>query len=203
MKNKYFPDEEIELNDLYFVCYMIERVARHIHQKNKYVVNKIGKDGLYHLISLANVLHCENPDKVEDDWIKDYDLKDSDFDITKVDKELAEKIPTPLEMGEVYQRLINDTLDSKEDYVDGIIRVYNNEICDTIDNYNCSAFYEPSYVIARAYQSGGFQQEYLDWVRALWSIVDGKNFPSFFNQNVNYSVIPNNSTRDNLSRLSL
>ena len=23
------------------------------------------------------------------------------------------------------------------------------------DNYNCSAFYEPSYVIARAYQNGG------------------------------------------------
>lgn len=33
MKNKYFPDEEIEMNDLYFVCYMIERVARHIKQK--------------------------------------------------------------------------------------------------------------------------------------------------------------------------
>ncbi|XME03310.1 hypothetical protein QYZ88_003770 [Lachnospiraceae bacterium C1.1] len=156
MKNKYFPDEEIEVNDLYFVCYMIERVARHIHQKNKYVVNTIGKDGLYHLISVANVLHSENPTKVEDDWINDYGLKESDFDITDVDKELAEKIPTPLEMGEVYQRLINDTLDSKEDYVDGIIRVYNNEICDVIDNYNCSAFYEPSYVIARAYQSGGF-----------------------------------------------
>jgi hypothetical protein len=156
MKNKYFPDEEIELNDLYFVCYMIERVARHIHQRNKYVVNTIGKEGLYHLISVANVLHSENPAKVEADWIRDYDLKESDFDITDVDKDLAEKIPTPLEMGDVYKRLIRDTLDSKEDYVDGIMRVYNNELCNVIDNYNCSAFYEPSYVIARAYQSGGF-----------------------------------------------
>ena len=41
MKNKYFPDEEITMNDLYFVCYMIERVARHIKQKNKYVMNYI------------------------------------------------------------------------------------------------------------------------------------------------------------------
>ncbi|SFL50117.1 hypothetical protein SAMN05216390_13613 [Lachnospiraceae bacterium KH1T2] len=31
MRNKYFPDEEIELNDLYLMCDMIERVARHIH----------------------------------------------------------------------------------------------------------------------------------------------------------------------------
>ena len=156
MKNKYFPDEEIELNDLYFICYMIERVARHIHQRNRYVVNTIGKDGLYHLISVANVLHSENPLKVENDWITEYSLRDADFDITNVDKDLVDRIPTPLEMGEVYRRLINDTLSSNETYVDGIIRVYNNDICDVIDNYNCSAFYEPSYIIARAYQEGGF-----------------------------------------------
>ena len=59
-------------------------------------------------------------------------------------------------MGTVYCRLIVNTLSSKEDYVDGIIRVYNDDICEVIDNYNCSAFYEPSYVIARAYQNGGF-----------------------------------------------
>ena len=47
-------------------------------------------------------------------------------------------------------------LEANEDYIDGILRVYNNPICDVIDNYNCSAFYEPSYVIARAYQNGGF-----------------------------------------------
>ena len=94
--------------------------------------------------------------KVEADWIRDYKLEDSDYDITDVDRELAERIPTPLEMGDVYKRLINDTLGSKEDYVDGIIRVYNNDICNVTDNYNSSAFYEPSYVIARAYQDGGF-----------------------------------------------
>ncbi len=156
MKNIYFPDEEIEVNDLYFICYMIERVARHLHQKNRYVVNRIKKSEWYHLISCANVLHCENPLKVEADWIEEYHLKDGDFDITDIDKELASVVPSPLDMGEVYQRLIVDTLTEGEDYVDGIIRVYNNEICDTIDNYNCSAFYEPSYVIARAYQNGGF-----------------------------------------------
>lgn len=156
MKNKYFPKEDIKDDDLYFVCYMIERVARHVKQKNKYVVNAIGKDELYHLLSCANVLHCENPLKVEKDWINDYGLEKGDYDITKVDRSMAEIIPSALDMGAVYQRLIRDTVSSKENYVDGIIRVYNNEICDVIDNYNGSAFYEPSYVIARAYQNGGF-----------------------------------------------
>lgn len=156
MKNKYFPDEDIENNDLYFVCYMIERVARHIKQPNKYVVNAIGRDEMYHLLSCANVLHSENPLKVEADWIRDYHLSEGNYDVTAVDKELASIIPSPLDMGAVYQRLIRDTMTLKENFVDGIMRVYNNEICAVIDNYNCSAFYEPSYVIARAYQNGGF-----------------------------------------------
>ena len=149
MRNKYFPEEEIAEDDLYFMCYMIERVARSLHQRNRYVANTIGKDELFHLISCANVLHSENSQKVEDEWIENYKLVRSDFDITDVDQELAGIIPTPLEMGAVYQRLILDTSDGEEDYVEGILRVYNNEICDTIDNYNCSAFYE-------AYLNGGF-----------------------------------------------
>lgn len=33
MKNKYFEEEEITENDLYFICYMIERVARHLQSR--------------------------------------------------------------------------------------------------------------------------------------------------------------------------
>ena len=137
MTNRYFPDEEIKTNDLFFICYMIERVARKLHQRNRYVVNALGKDVLEHLISIANVLHCENPLQVEEDWIEEYQLKNGDYDIANVDEELAQIIPTPLEMGKVYQRLISDTMQPEEDYVDGIIRVYNDDICDIIDNYNC------------------------------------------------------------------
>ena len=156
MTNKYFPDEEIKTDDLFFICYMTERVARKLHQHNRYVVNSLGKDALEHLISVANVLHCENPLQVEEDWINEYRLEQGDFDIANVDKELAQKIPTPLEMGRVYQRLIVDTLQSQEDYIDGMIRVYNDEICESLDDYNCGAYYEPSYVIERAYIEGGF-----------------------------------------------
>ena len=156
MTNKFFSDEEVTENDLYFMCYMVERIARELHQRNKYVINTIGYDELVNKISVANVLHCENPLKVVDDWISEYGLKHGDFDITDVDRELAEIIPTATQMGKVYTRLILQTLDGAEDYVQGMIRVYNDPICEKIDNYNCSAFYEPSYVIARAYYEGGF-----------------------------------------------
>ena len=139
MTNIYFPDEEISRNDIFFVCYMIERVARRLHQRNRYVVNQIGRKSLEHLVSVANVLHAENPLAVEKDWIETYQLSEGTFHVDRVDPELVTKIPGP-----------------GESEVDGIIRVYNHEICDVIDNYNRSAYYEPSYVIARAYYEGGF-----------------------------------------------
>lgn len=156
MTNLFFPDEKIAQDDVYFMCYMVERVARKLHRHNNYVVNTIGKKELARLLSLANVLHCENPLKIENEWIEEYALKMGNFDIADVDKDLVDEIPTATQMGKVYKRLVLDTLLPNEDYVQAMIRVYNDSICETIDNYNCSAYYEPSYVIARAYCEGGF-----------------------------------------------
>ena len=139
MTNKFFPEEQISENDLYFLCYMVERVARKLHQKNKYVVNSIPKEEWERLFSLANVLHCDNPLKIEAEWIEEYKLTTGNFDITDVDLELVDKIPSETQMGKVYTRLILSTLQPEEDYIDGMIRVYNDEICNTIDNYNSSA----------------------------------------------------------------
>ena len=144
MTNKFFPEDQIRENDLYFLCYMIERVARKLHQRNKYIVNSIQKDEWERLISLANVLHCENPLKIEAEWIEEYSLEKGEFDITEVDPDLVNEIPSETQMGKVYTRLILSTLQPGEDYIDGMIRVYNDEICDMIDNYNSSAYYEPS-----------------------------------------------------------
>lgn len=156
MRNVFFPEEQITKNDLYFICYMVERIARRIKQKNAYVVNSIGEDELLRLLSLASVLHSENPEKVEDEWINEYELQKGTFDITDIDEDLVNEIPTATQMGKVYMRLILDTLLPEEDYVHAMLRVYNDTICEIIDNYNASAYYEPSYVIARAYKNGGF-----------------------------------------------
>lgn len=156
MKNVYFPDEEVTADDLYFVCYMVERVARQLKQPNKYVVNSIGRQGLREKLSLANVLHCENPDSVAHDWIEAYGLQQGEYDVTNVDAKYTDRIPTATQMGKVYCRLIIGTLQENEDYADGIVRVYNHPIAEIIDDYNSSAYYEPSYVLTRGYWAGGF-----------------------------------------------
>lgn len=109
MINKYF-DEPIVENDLFYICFLIEKVSRHLHQRNAYVVNKLGYDPLYHLISVANVLHCENSDQVVCDVIEEYELEQGNFYIEDVNRELCTNIPSELDMGKVYTRLIVDTL---------------------------------------------------------------------------------------------
>lgn len=156
MKNVFFPEDEISTDDLYFVCYMIERTARQLKQPNKYVANMMGHDELAKKLSLADVLHSENPLAVASDWIDEYGLQPGNFDVTQVDAELCPSIPTATQMGKVYKRLILNTMQSDEDYADAILRVYNNPICEVIDNYNTSAYYEPSPYIARCYYAGGF-----------------------------------------------
>lgn len=95
MKNVFFLDEDITANDLYFVCYMVECVARKLKQPNEYVVNTMGKHALQEKLSLANVLHCENPLSVIADWIVAYDLQSSTYDVTEIDIRFTDKIQQP------------------------------------------------------------------------------------------------------------
>lgn len=155
-KNIYFPDREITYDDLKFICYMIERTARRIKQPNAYVVEHLGKDELMRNLSLADVLHCENPDDVADRWIADYHLEDGTKDVLNVDKELTPTPPTAIQMGKVYARLIMSVLNSGDNVADKLSEVYHSPICEKLDNYNCSAYYEPSYFITRAYLQGNF-----------------------------------------------
>lgn len=155
MSNKYFPDEKIGFDELYFVCYMIERVARKLHQRNKYVVKKMGDEGLYHQLSVAQVSHCMNPEQVEDEWIRDYKMEAGGFDITNVDPHYTDKVPSPTQMGKVYARLIA-SVNHSDNMLKAIHQVYNSPICETIDDYNTSAYYEPSYVQTRALLNGMF-----------------------------------------------
>lgn len=155
MSNIYFPDEEITYNDLYFVCYMIERVARAIKQPNRYVVERLGKDGLARQLSIAGTNHSLNPEQVVSDWKVEYQLENGTTDVTCIDSRFTDTVPSATQMGKVYARLI-DTISQGQDLVQSIQKVYSSPICDVIDNYNSSAYYEPSYVQVRAYQNGFF-----------------------------------------------
>ena len=155
MSNIYFPDEKITFGDLYFVCYMIERVARSIKQPNRHVVERIGKDGLARQLSIADTNHCLNPEQVVNDWKEEYHLEDDTTDVTRVNSLYTDTVPSATQMGKVYARLI-ENISQGQDLIQSIQDVYASPICNIIDNYNSGAYYEPSYVQVRAYRNGAF-----------------------------------------------
>ena len=156
MKNVFFPDDEISTDDVFYICSLVERIARHLKQPNCYVLNCMGKQGLAEKLSLANVMHSENQQAVVARLTDEYRMQEGCYDVTNVNPDLVDRIPSEQDMGKVYMRLVLSTIYSWEDYADAILRIYNDKICRTIDNYNGSAYYEPSYYLTRCYYSGTF-----------------------------------------------
>ena len=76
LKNIYFPEEDIVEDDLFYICFMLEKVARFVKKPTSYIVKQIGEKNLYHLLSCAQALHCDNPEKVAREWVNDYAIQE-------------------------------------------------------------------------------------------------------------------------------
>ena len=115
--------EKKEYNDLFFVCSLIEYIARKTKNHRNVVVNAIGKEKLQHIYELADVYHSENIDKVADELIDSCLIELGVFD-NIADAKYA--LPTYWDIGKVYKRLIIE-LCNKQDKrpIETLIEVYN------------------------------------------------------------------------------
>lgn len=130
-------------NDLFYLCSLIEYIARKTYNTKKYIVNKICKDFLVKIYNLAEVYHSENIDKVSDEIINKCNIENGNY---KIDN-CKNRVPSYFEIGAVYERLIKQISGSKEDYIDNLIKVLTSWIITKIDNYDSSMYYEnPSYI---------------------------------------------------------
>ena len=93
---------------------------------------------------LAEVYHCENIEKVSDEFIKEANIEIGGYDPISNCKY---RIPTYWEIGKVYKRLIVMVNSNEDKYIDTLIEVLKSWIIVKIDNYNSSMYYEnPSYI---------------------------------------------------------
>ena len=130
-------------NDLFYLCSLIEYIARKTHNTKEYVVNKIGKDFLKKIYTLAEVYHSENIEKISDEIINKCNIGNGNYKI----ENCKNRVPSYFEIGAVYERLIKQISGSKEDYIDNLIKVLTSWIITKIDNYDSSMYYEnPSYI---------------------------------------------------------
>lgn len=132
-------------NDLFFTCSLIEYIARKTKNIRSEVVNKLGKVRISKIYDLADVYHCENIDKISDEFIEDADIVPGKFDNVA---DCGYAIPSYWDIGKVYKRLIKMVAaDEKIEIIDALIEVYNSFISPKIDDYNSSVYYEnPNYI---------------------------------------------------------
>ena len=131
-------------NDLFYTCSLIEYIARKTKNTKKVVVEKLGKENIEKIYNLAEVYHCENIEKVSDEFIEKADIKTGTYDNISNCKY---NVPTYWHVGKVYKRLIIMVNCEEEKYIDTLMEVLSSWIIEKIDNYNSSMYYEnPGYI---------------------------------------------------------
>ena len=141
-------------NDLFYTCSLIDYISRKTKNVRSYVVNKLGKERLEKIYDLADVYHCDNIERVCDDFIDDAKIEQGNFDNVA---DCGYSIPTYWDIGKVYKRLIKRVAEyekikqvaetEKVDVVEALMKVYNSFISPKIDDYNSSVYYEnPEYI---------------------------------------------------------
>lgn len=93
----------INKNDIFYVCSLIESVARSIRLKKKQIVDTIGQKRINYLYKYANVNHSLPIQQVTEEIMEQYNFneKSNDHDYKN----------SIWNMGKIYQRLIIDLSD--------------------------------------------------------------------------------------------
>ena len=137
-------------NALFYTCSLIEYIGRTKKITRRDVTDKLGKGTINRIYEYADVFHCEPIEKVSNEFIDEFHIKNGNFDNVG---ECRYRIPDYWDIGEVYERLIEDSY-SDEDILVGIWEVYHSWINDQITNYNTDFYYQPRDYIAACYEKG-------------------------------------------------
>lgn len=131
-----------EKDDLFYVCSLIEVIARKTFNYRKDVIKYFSKDILKWQLKVAEVNHCLSFEQVSDELIEMLKIKNGNFDSVGKCKYT---VPSHISIGRVFQNLIVDI--SQGDIIQSIIDVFNSFISDEISNFNSNVFYSnPDYL---------------------------------------------------------
>ena len=136
-------------NALFFTCSLIEYIARITHNRRADVVDYLG-DNIRNIYKYADVFHCEPIEKVADDFIERNNVPTGDYDNMKTSKY---EVPDYWDIGEVFERLIEDISDEKIS-ADIIIEVFSSWLAEKILNFNSDLYYQPREYLAECYRAG-------------------------------------------------
>lgn len=141
---------EKEKNDYFYVCSLIEYVARQTKNKRGVIVEALGKKGIKKQLYDAEVNHCLSFEQVGDELIEQYRIPYGSFDtITRC----KYTIPSFQDIGKLYSIMIEDLAEPGRE-ADELIKLFSSFISDEISDFKTGIYYQnPSYLEC-SYQAG-------------------------------------------------
>ncbi len=139
-------------NDLFFLCSLVEYIARKTKNTKANVVVTIGKKKLLKILKLADVYHSESMAKLSEELIRECNIKPGHFDNLS---NCLYSVPTHWDIGKVFKRLLLEIeKETGADIIDLLTDVFNSPIAQKIDDYNSSMYYESPEYIYESYKQG-------------------------------------------------
>lgn len=136
-------------NSLFYTCSLIEFISRQTKNNRKDIIEYLGED-LERIYNYEDIFHCEPIEKVANDFIIRNNISTGKFDnISKC----KYNIPDYWEIGEVFERLIEDIFDEKDVFI-GIREVYSSWLAEKILNFNSDLYYQSRQYLAECYKAG-------------------------------------------------
>lgn len=130
-------------NDLFYVCALIEYIARQTKNKRAVIVSILGEKGIAKQLADAEVNHCLSFEQVCDEIVEYYKIPQGSFDTITSCKY---NVPSYLDIGKLYSIIIADCTKA-EQVVQEIISVFSSFISDEISDFSTDLYYQnPSYL---------------------------------------------------------
>lgn len=142
--------DEKRKDNIFYVCTMIEFVARMTNNHRKNITAFLTKKGVEHQLKVADVNHCLSFEQVADEWIEQYGITEGEFDTVTNCKY---HVPSVTAIGRVYQRLVL-TVAKENEEAQAIIDVFSSFISDEISNFNSNVYYSNPQYIENSYKEG-------------------------------------------------
>lgn len=141
---------EKKRNDYFYVCSLIEYIARQTKNRRGVITEILGKRGIEKQLYDAEVNHCLSFEQVSDEVIEQYNIPKGDFDTIT---ECKYAVPEFLDIGKLYCIMIEDCAEPGKE-VDELLKIFSSFISDKISDFQTGIYYQNPNYLECSYEAG-------------------------------------------------
>lgn len=142
--------KKIDRDDLFYVCGLIEYIARKTLNERSVVVNCLGEEGVRKQLKDASCNHCLSFEQVSDEVTEYYHIPNGTFDTITGCKYT---IPGYQDIGRLYAYMILDCAKPGEE-VQELIKLFNSYISNEISRFSTDLYYQNLSYLECSYKAG-------------------------------------------------